>query len=110
MRPAILDGKIATFDPAEFSQPAQKRGSERTVVRRRNGTEIANCRQPSRLFGAQGEWPEPSRLFAAQGEWPEPSRLFGAQGEWPDGWAAGRAKPRDEIAPFCMTRKEHSQG
>src|SRR5215831_9119800 len=60
--PAIVKIEIAVRQP------------QHAVARRRDGTEIANCRQLSRSLGARGDWPR--------------------------GSAADRGEPRDEIPPF----------
>src|SRR5262249_26534155 len=57
LRPPILDRNIATFDPAEFAQPAQKRSAKRACRAAAAGAEKAHGPQFSRLLRPRRERP-----------------------------------------------------
>src|SRR5262249_22465498 len=78
--PAIFDADIAVFDVTGLTQPLAERGHEMSECPGRSAVEEPDHRQP---------------------------RLLRARREWPRGRAA---EQRDELAPPCMSGKEHCEG
>src|SRR6516162_5096834 len=68
LRPAILDGDVATLDPAEFSQSLHKSGSPSNLHRRRDCAQEPDGRQFSWLLRARRERPRHSRAAEQRNE------------------------------------------
>src|SRR5262249_20091595 len=81
LRPANLDRDRAAIDPTEFAEPLHERGDPLALDGSRARTQEADGRHFSRLLRACRERP---RSHAAE-------------------------QP-DELAPPCMSRKEHCEG
>src|SRR5262249_52323625 len=68
LRPAIVDRKVATLDPAEFAQPLHKSGDPMAVGRRRAGAQETDSRQLSRLLRPRRERPRRRRAAEQRDE------------------------------------------